>query len=71
MQFTNCNTLLQIRSLSLSLDSLLDYSDKDLEESTFEVCSLVLSTCVPSSNLYCFGIRGIFSCPIILISSRS
>ena len=28
---------LQLKSLSLSLDSLLDYSDKDVEEETFEV----------------------------------
>lgn len=27
-----------MRSLSLSLDSLLDYTDKDVEESTLEVC---------------------------------
>lgn len=30
--------LVQIRSLSLSLDSLLDYTEKDVEESTLEVC---------------------------------
>lgn len=30
--------LIQLRSLSLSLDSLLDYTDKDIEESTLEVC---------------------------------
>lgn len=35
--------LLQLRSLSLSLDSLLDYTDKDMDESTFEVCSSALS----------------------------
>ncbi|XP_058098779.1 uncharacterized protein LOC131243431 isoform X3 [Magnolia sinica] len=27
----------KLRSISLSLDALLDYNDKDIEESTFEV----------------------------------
>lgn len=29
---------LQLQSLSLSLDSLLDYTDKDIDDSSFEVC---------------------------------
>ena len=37
------DSLLQLCSLSLSLDSLLDYTDKDFEESTFEVCFTLLS----------------------------
>lgn len=32
---------LQLRSLSVSLDSLLDYTDKDIDESSFEVCYLL------------------------------
>jgi len=36
--FLMLHFLLQPRFLSLSLDSLLDYTDKDVEESTFEVC---------------------------------
>ncbi|XP_042494256.1 protein SHORT ROOT IN SALT MEDIUM 1-like [Macadamia integrifolia] len=34
---TKWNEEPKLRSLSLSLDSLLDYSDKDIEESTFEL----------------------------------
>lgn len=32
---------MQLRSLSVSLDSLLDYTDKDIDESSFEVCYLL------------------------------
>jgi hypothetical protein len=46
--------LLQPRFLSLSLDSLLDYTDKDVEESTFEVCLYntvyIFSLCMPKLN---------------------
>lgn len=34
---SNLIILVQLRSISLSLDSLLDYTEKDFEESTFEV----------------------------------
>ena len=34
------NSVLQLRSTSLSLDGLVDYTAKDIEESVFEVCVL-------------------------------
>lgn len=45
--------MLQLRPLSLSLDSLLDYTDKDIEESTFEV-SFLLSFCLNIDILFNF-----------------
>jgi hypothetical protein len=38
------SVIVQLRSLSLSLDSLLDYTDKDVEESTLEVCLFFFSS---------------------------
>jgi hypothetical protein len=52
--FLMLHFLLQPRFLSLSLDSLLDYTDKDVEESTFEVCLYntvyIFSLCMPKLN---------------------
>ncbi|XP_058098238.1 protein SHORT ROOT IN SALT MEDIUM 1-like isoform X2 [Magnolia sinica] len=41
---TKCSKGSKLRSISLSLDALLDYNDKDIEESTFELSLFAEST---------------------------
>ncbi|XP_058102036.1 uncharacterized protein LOC131246148 [Magnolia sinica] len=41
----------KLRSISLSLDALLDYNDKDIEESTFEVNEIVNRSSPPCLHM--------------------